>query len=124
MGNLIKRDTSRITNFKGKNRFVDILVTYGFKSFGPSHSASNGYDLVVNEGRRACFYDNRLWGDERVEFRVMDYGKKDIIKDWIFGLKTVKQETRYGIFSIYFDSTGDITTEKIELLIKVAKEMQ
>lgn len=114
-----------MTNFKDKDDFIARLVVSGFKPFGPGHSSKNGYDLIVNSGgRRACFCDNRLWGDSRIEFRVVDYGKIEIFKNFIFNmLFTRRYETKYDILNVFFDSDKELTRDAIMALVKTSESL-
>lgn len=117
-----------MTIFKDKPEFIQLLVNSGFKVFTPGHSASNGYDIYLDEiKRRVCFYDNRIFKDEKIEFRVMDYNKKDVFKKIPFFnvyIPYKSKEHRYGILSIYFESEKEITSEVIAALIKISKELK
>jgi hypothetical protein len=107
------------TNFSGNDDLISRLKTLGFIPFGPGHSSKNGYEKVVNNnGRRACFCDNRIYGESKIHFRVVDYGDNYIHKKFIFNLFTIVRETRYQILDIALDH--DPSNEEIEILLKVA----
>lgn len=109
-----------MTNFKDKEEFIVRLSVNGFKPFGPGHSSKNGYDLIVNsKGRRACFCDNSLWGDPRIEFRVVDYGEGEVFENLLFNkVFTRRHETRYDILNVFFNSEKELTG-----LVKVAESL-
>ena len=101
-------------NFNNNPKLINLLADIGFVNFYPGHGSANGMELTVSEKpwRRACFYDNRLWGDKRIEFRVMDYGKSE------------DGSTRYSIYTTYFDSAEDITKNEVFRLIELTKELK
>jgi hypothetical protein len=113
-----------MTNFKGYDDFVELLESLEFVPFKPGHSASNGYELIVKDSpkRRACFYDNRLWGKSEIEFRIMDYGKEIIETPYLIFFKKKTQQTRYGIFSQEFD-ISQLNKKKILELVEVSKRI-
>lgn len=111
------------TNLKGYDNLTNLLTHLGFVPFGPGHSARNGMDLKVTPERRACFYDNRIWGKTDIEFTVMSYEQYPVYHKLpkLFGFKIVKSmETRYGIYTEFFKSPDDITEDVVKKLCKKA----
>lgn len=111
------------TNLKGYDRLTGLLTQLGFLPFGPGHSARNGMDLKVTPFRRACFYDNRLWGKNDIEFTVMSYEQYPVYRriPKMFGFNLVKSmETRYDIYTQYFKTPDEITEDVVRGLCKKA----
>jgi hypothetical protein len=97
---------------KGYDDLIERLEKFEFKPFGPAHSSKTGYELYVTDKRRACFYDNRIWGHQEIEFSVLSYEKD------------TNGEIYYQIFTIYFEHPSLITQDTISTLILVAKNLQ
>lgn len=113
------------TNFKGYIKLPKLLERLGFKSFGPGHSSRNGYDLRVSDERRACFYDNRLWGKNEIEFTVMSYERVPEYKRNCLGFAVQTGTThRYDIYTKYFEIEDEINEDVINELILIAKTIK
>jgi hypothetical protein len=113
-----------MTNFKGYDDFIELLKSLKFVPFEPGHSASNGYELIVKDSpkRRACFYDNRLWGKSEIEFKVMDYGDEIIKTPFLVFFEKSKRQTRFNIYSKEFD-IKELNKIKILELVEVSKQI-
>lgn len=115
--------------FSHKTFFVYKLIEFGFSKYNGSPSRANGYELEIanNPPRFVRFYDNNFWADDRIEFRVMDYGRineYEFVPFLFFFKKKVQRETcRYDIYSEYF-TEEELTGNKILQLIEFAKTIK
>lgn len=121
-----KLDTDYIPkiHFDDNPILVSLLESMGFKKFGPVHSCHNGYDLNF-ANRRFGFYDNREYGDRRIEFKVIDYSNHFVFDEVILGLYTKKDiGPRYDLLNLYFDRFHKFSKAQISILIEVGKSIK
>lgn len=115
--------------FEDRPSFVYKLKRLGFSKYNGAPSAANGWSIKVanHPPRFVHFYDNTVWGDYFIEFRVMDYGRVieyEIVPFLFFFKRKVKRETnRYGIHSETF-LEKELTENKITELIEFAKRIK
>ncbi len=54
--------------------FRRMLSYKGFNEFFMGHSSCNGFDLMSGK-LRIAFYDNKIWGIDKISVKVIDYNK-------------------------------------------------